>query len=105
MGIDNEELGIEDWFGRLLGQPRLIRRVDPSEIGSLLRCAHVDLSLARADCPGHGAWMNSTQLPSGSSTIPITTPGRTSVRGRTIFRPAACTALSTSSKLWMVIVQ
>lgn len=54
---------------------------------------------------GHGAWMNSTQLPSGSSTMPITTPGRTSVRGRTIFCPAACTALSTSSRLWTVMVQ
>src|SRR5439155_8676600 len=61
--------------------------------------------VCRAACPGHGAWMNSTQLPSGSSTMPITTPGRTSVRGRTIFCPAACTALSTSSRLWMVIVQ
>ena len=36
MGIDNGEVGIEDGLGRLLGQPRLIRRGDPSEIGLLL---------------------------------------------------------------------
>jgi hypothetical protein len=33
MGIDNGEVGIEDWLVRLLGQPCLIRWVDLSEIG------------------------------------------------------------------------
>jgi hypothetical protein len=36
MGIDNGEVWIEDGLGRLLGQPRLIRRGDPSKIGLLL---------------------------------------------------------------------
>ena len=50
-------------------------------------------------------WMNSTQLPSGSSTMAMTTPGRTSVRGQTILCPAAVMASNTSSRLLIVIVQ
>jgi hypothetical protein len=43
VGIDNGEVGIEDWLGRLLGQPRLIRRVNSSEVGERLGGAHVIL--------------------------------------------------------------
>ena len=33
MGVDDRQVGLEDRLGRLLGQPRLVGRVDPAEPG------------------------------------------------------------------------
>src|SRR5206468_10250739 len=38
VGIDDRQRGLEDRLGRLLGQPRLVRRADPSEPCRLHRC-------------------------------------------------------------------
>ena len=51
------------------------------------------------------ACRNSTQLPSGSSTIATVTPGRATVGGRTTGRPAASQACRTSARSGTEIVQ
>ena len=89
------EKAIEQWQGAPADAHEevgiLLRKVVSMDIdnhqdlpGEVLRVSDQAITLAcRATCPGHDAWMNSTQLPSGSSTMPITTPGRTSRRGHT----------------------
>jgi len=51
------------------------------------------------------ACRNSTQLPSGSSTIAIRTPGRTSFSGTTTLRPDFAQASTTSARFVTVMVQ
>ena len=50
-------------------------------------------------------WMNSTQLPSGSSTMAMVTPGRTSSRGHTMGRPAASQSATTAAMSSTVMVK
>jgi hypothetical protein len=55
LGIDQGETGIESGLGRLLGFPCCIRRQEPSAVGVLRRCPHVEWSPARVGRFGHGA--------------------------------------------------
>ena len=50
MGVDDRQLGLEDRLGRLLGQPRVVRWIDPAEPGRVRVLAHV--SASGGPCPG-----------------------------------------------------
>ena len=48
VGVDDGQVGLEDGLGRLLGQPRLVRRVDAAELGRPPGRAHADARISAA---------------------------------------------------------
>ena len=48
MGINDGQVRLEDRLGRLLGQPRLVRRVASAKRGRLSGLAHADAPLSPA---------------------------------------------------------
>ena len=48
MRVDDRQLGLEDGLGRLRGQPRLVRMVDPAELGRTVGCAHAESPRVRS---------------------------------------------------------